>query len=411
MDKYLGAVYRLHRLECGVGLRYVAKQSNISASKLSNFENNKITLPKDTIRKLYACLNLEVNLDMRKEPVVEEMVTSLYYDISYGYPSIHEDYEKLNHIIQYYEYTDSYLIWLLGNYIYHCFFPNNDFCYEKNEEIIEKYIDVYNLELRQIFYDALSVHNYSIKNIKQALFYTNQGLMLTKSEKTISMLLFLKSKILRRTGKLSDALECIQYAKILFDKNQNYNQQLLSSIEIGKIYSCLNKHKEAEIVFEQCIKGMQNCSDDEVQSIYCHLSLNSLLAEHYKNAIAYAKQGMKKSDRYRASLNFYISYSYWKMGNMSETLKYAKEADRYIRFESTVMKQLIYGYIKYISNNVSIEKKEKIFLTILAQAKKEMNMQLQVMTLQFLVNLDFREDVSKAITYRDELIQVLEIYR
>lgn len=186
---------------------------------------------------------------------------------------------------------------------------------------------------------------------------------------------------------------------------------MLSSIEIGKIYSCLNKHKEAEIVFEQCIKGMHNCSDGEMQSMYCHLSLNSLLAEHYKNAIAYAKRGMKKSDRYRASLNFYISYSYWKLGNMSETVKYAKEADRYIRFEGKVMKQVIYGYIKFISNHVSIEKKEKIFLTILEQAKKEMNMQLQVFALRFLICLDFCEDVKKAITYRDELIQVLEIYR
>lgn len=411
MEKYLGVVYRLHRLGCGVGLRHVAKQSNISASKLSNFENNKIILPKDTIRKLYSYLGMEVNLNIRTDPVIEETVISLYYDISYGYPSVHEDYEKLSNIIQYYLYTDAYLIWLLGDFIYHCFFPDNNFCYVKNEGIIEKYIDVYGLKLKQIFYDALSFYKYSIKNIKQALFYIDQGLMLAISEKTTSMLLFRKSKILRRIGKLSDALECIQRAKILFDKNQNYNQQLLSSIEIGKLYSCLNKHKEAEIVFKQCIKGMKNCSDEEIQSVYCHLSLNSLLSDDYKNAIVFAKQGMKKSNRYRASLNFYLSYSYWKLGNMSEMVKYAKEADRYIRYEGAMMKEFIYAYIKYISNNVSILKKEKLFLAILEQAKKEMNLQLQVIALRFLVSLDFCEDAKKAITYRDELIQVLAIYR
>lgn len=406
MSYRLGTIYKLHRIEKNKTLRKVAETCSISASKLSDFENNKIKISEKMLRVLYSALNMQLQLSTTAYAEVEHIVLNLYYDIAYMRGTEHKKLRALILNKEIFQYNEAYIPWLLGRFVFMVYHPEHDFDYEIS--VIAENESCLTSDLRQIFYDTMGVYLKNLGQNHEAQKYFNRGIRLSVSDTTLGMLLYHKSMVLRNLGEISRALDCITKARKLFDQELNQKRQIVCNIELGGIYTRLNRCKEAERVYNHCIHAIHNNSVSDVIVIYKSLVWNGIIAEQYEKALFYAKEASKISSRYAGSMNFYRSYASWKLGRISDAKEYIKTAKQFKLGESDYMMQMIDAFSAFLSKFIDVEKKERKLLKAYQEAIKVNDLQFQVFVLLIMIQLDFPADqMEKEIVYRDMIIDIL----
>ena len=77
--------------------------------------------------------------------------------------------------------------------------------------------------------------------------------------------------------------------------------------------------------------------------------------------------------------------------------------------EDFVIQEMIYAFSKFLSDHVSLDKKEKYLLKAYESAIAYNSLQLQTFIIEIMTNLNFsKDDFGKQIKYRDLFIKLLQ---
>lgn len=392
MDYRLGHVFKIHREVHGVKLRKLANEFSIPPSKLSGFENNKTEIPREQLRNLYSSLGIQAQFPVNSYESIENLVKQLYHHISFVNDHKHKVYKELIKHKEYIQCTSAYIPWLLGEFLYFVYDENTEFDYENSIKYLNLYKEYLSSELKQIYYDTLGVYLKNTMCWDEALLAFDQGLQLAVSEETMAMIYYHKTMILTSRNHLTDSLISIKRAKELFDKFLNIKRSIICSLELGKVHSRLGHYEYAERIYLQCLEAVKLVPVGEIMVLYNNLAWNCLISNQYEKVLKYAKQGSCISTVFAGSIYFYQAYSYWKLGNMNRAKDYIKKAKVYKGNEDIYIQYTIDAFVSFLSNSLSIEKKEKKLLKAFEIAKKSKDLQVQIFILELICELDFPKE-------------------
>lgn len=409
MLDHLGTIFKLHRIEHRITLRKVAELGSVPASKLSDFENDKIKVPEQLLRNFYAIIDMKAKFYEDAYAVAEQLVLRLYHDIAFVRKTDRKNFETLLQNINHIQFQESYILFLLGCLIYYIYNHDEEFDYEKHIKIIERNEHILTLELKQIFYDTIGVYYKNIYRFDLAIQCFEKGIHLAISDTTLGMLLYHKTMVLTKICDLSDSLDCIKKSRKLFDDELNQKRSIMIGVQFGIIYSLMGKYDDAEKTYLYCLDAMKYNPVGGVMIFYNNLAWNSLRAGRYEKALTYAKEGSKISSQFAGSINFYRSYASWKLGRLDDAREYIKTAKNYKSGESDYMVSMIEGFSGFLSKNLDINKKENKLLRAYDETLKCKDLDLQYFVLSVIIELDFPKDqYEKQIAYRDTIIDLLQ---
>lgn len=355
----LGHVFKIHREVHGVKLRKLANEFSIPPSKLSGFENNKTEIPREQLRNLYSSLGIQAQFPVNAYESIEDLVKQLYHHISFVNDHKHKVYKELIKHKEYIQCTSAYIPWLLGEFLYFVYNVNTEFDYGNSIKYLNLYKEYLSSELKQIYYDTLGVYLKDTMCWDEALIAFDQGIQLAVSEETMAMIYYHKTMILTLKSYLTEALMYIKKSKELFDKVLNIKRAVMCSVELARIHTRLGHYNDAERIYLQCLEAIKIVPVGKAIILYNNLSWNCLISNQYEKALDYAKQGSRISTVFAGSIHFYQAYSYWKLGNMTLAKEYIKKAKVYKHGETEHMRYTIEAFSSFLSNQLSVEKKEK----------------------------------------------------
>ena len=369
----LGIIYKLHRIEYGLTLSEVAPRIGISLSKLSDFENNKTKLSMKTIYNLYRFIEIDAKFPDDSEKVMNETFKNLYNSILKQNGKCEFCYSQFLNIRDYIYCTSSYIIWILGNFVYHTYFP-----------IVDKY------------------------ELKVAGFYFDRALQELGTTQTLAMVYYHKSMVQNQLGELTESLVCVNKAKKLFDQDLNLKRSIMTYLSLGVANVRLGNYLRGEKIYLQCLEAMEFVNFDNAIIVYNNLVWSYILSEQYEKAIEYSIKALD-IDKEFLYLYFYLSYASWKLNNR-------KEASHYIQNAAIIRNQcdpycnaMIQAFSIYINKKLSISKTEKMFLVAYKEAKKLHDYQLQIFVYELIVNLYIENDNEKKILeYKNK---ILDLYK
>lgn len=286
INNNLGKIFALHRHEKGKGSQTVADFADISRTSLSEFENGKKKFSKEKIEKLYKAIGMEYIENNHADQLVTDSVKHLYHQIAFCKDS-EQSYLYHKEIKEKVSYGESYITWLLGEFLYYIYQDNALYDFEKTMKILEDNENCINDEMLQIMYDCIGLYYKDQNDFVMAEKYYNRGLEKNVTKSVEAMLLYHKTSILTLMGNLSESLTDIKKAKRYFDKELNFHRSIMCSIVMAIIYSRLGNYKKAETIYLQCIEAEELIDYPKWKQMitYNNLLWNYLVGGYYEKVI------------------------------------------------------------------------------------------------------------------------------
>lgn len=405
----LGIIFKLHRMDLDFKLRHVAEQVGVPASKLSDFENNRVKIPEKLLRNLYSVMGLNACFPEDAVELTKDIVLNLYHDVAFVTGSDLATFKTLLNIREQIMYTDAYITWILGDFIYHVYHYDVEFKYQLSMECLIKYESILPLDMKQILYDTVGVYLKNQGQLKTALEFFKMGKFLSISDTAGGMIYYHEAMIFRSLGLISEALISIERAKDFFERELNQKRSIMTAVQLGNVYLLLGKYDDAERIYLQCLEAVKFNPVGNVMILYNNLAWNSIVANQYEKSLYYAKEASKISNEFAGCINFYRAYASYKLGRRDDAKEFIKTAKTFSKNENRYMKSIIKAFSTFLSPKASFKTKEDKLLEAYKEAVKENDLQLQIFVLMIVIDLDFpEEEIQKEIDYRDLIIDLLQ---
>lgn len=406
---HFGSVFRIHRMANAQRMKDIEMMSKIASSRISGFENGKFTLSKNEMAKLYHAIGMRFEIHNDSFEIIESILQSFYRSISYLDERHTYHWSEFQKYKSYCLYDDSFIVYKLGEFIDATYFGDETYAYEEVIQILLDHIRYLKNDLKQMFYDTLGTYYEKIFDKKTALIYFQKGMECNASDSILSMIYYHQSLALMDVGHYVEALSTIKKAKKLFDRELNLKRSVLSSIIMGNAQTLLGYCDKGEVIYLQCISSWQTTSFWSVTLVYRSLVWKCILSKNYEKAISYAQKAMRIDLEHAGILNFFCSYAYWGLGKQAKALEYIRLARNQMESEDFVIQEMIYAFSKFLSDHVSLDKKEKYLLKAYESAIAYNSLQLQTFIIEIMTNLNFsKDDFGKQIKYRDLFIKLLQ---
>lgn len=403
----LGTIYKLHRNTTGFTLSDLAALTGLALSKLSDFENNKTQLSYESLNSLYAYIGIQATFPVDSETIANEKFNNLYNSIltlnnKHGY--CYKEFREIERCIYC---TPSYLIFLLGDFIYNVYYPQNqEYDYFKHIKTISDNIQLLKSNYKQIFYDAVGVVYKNNHDLDKADFYFNLALSESGTDQSLAMVLYHKSMVENQLGKLSNSLSNITKAKSIFDKNLIIKRSIMSNLSLGIVHVRLGNYKQGEELYLQCIEASQLVSLKNTTVAYNNLVWCYILSLDYKQAIFWGLKTIE-IDNTLPMIYFYLSYASWKLKDMKSAKNYIQSAQQLKSKGIDYTKSIISAFSTLINQSLSAYKIEKMFLISLKEAKKLNDYQLQMFVYELIIDLYIEnENEKKELYYKTQLLDL-----
>lgn len=403
----LGTIYKLHRIEYGLTLSEVAPLIGVSLSKLSDFENNKTQLPLETIYKLYSFIEIDAKFPDDNEKVIDQSFKDLYNSILKLNGKSEFCYSQFFNIRDYIYCTSSYIIWILGKFVYHTYFPTVDlYDYQVLIKTLSDHLELLPSVFRQIYYDTLGIYHKDKHELKEAEFYFDRALQELGTTQTLAMVYYHKSMVLNQLGGLTDSLACVVKAKKLFDQDLNLKRSIMANVSLGVVNVRLGNYLRGEKAYFQCLEAMGFVEFDNVIIVYNNLVWSYILSEQYEKAIEYSMKALN-IDKEFPYIYFYLSYASWKINDRKAAIHYIQDATIIRNQCDPYGNAIIQAFSIYINKKLSISKTEKMFLVAYKEAKKLNDYQLQIFVYELIVDLYVENNNEKKIfEYKNKLLDL-----
>ena len=324
INRNINEIIRLNRLISSYSLtKIVNEMAKYGAfindtSTFSRCETGKLSFKIEDIVAFYKVLGIEYD-----EEIIEELdteISRLFLEFlnNYFYGKSNESVlDRLNRIGDKVRMSSCYakfLIIEMDNFLV----TNTDsavmYKYEKSLLDIEKSLS---FEEKQLLYDTLGCFYFSKKDYQKALSYYDEAERYS-DKLFIAKVLYHKSMILDKTGKLNDALEVIKQAKTIFDDYCCYSRSISSLIQRAKIESKMFDYSKAIENYYLSLKAAENLQlYTYYPLIYSNLCWVYIRKHEYDKIIDVCETMIDKNFN-QASTYLYMSWAYKKMNNLEK---------------------------------------------------------------------------------------------
>lgn len=409
MEYSLGPIYRLHRKNKHIITEEVCKKTQISTRKLSEFENGKKSLEEDVIKELYHCLHIKY---FREPYNMEKFCIAFqnFFDDILTYRDFTKSYQEIQKMEEYIQTTELYPQYLLSKLIYHVYTRNAFYDYKGNIAILESLFPYLNEFQKQIYFDTVGVYFKDELDYEAALNYLNKAAVYGY-EQVSAMVYYHKTMILKKTGRLIEAMESITEAKQIFDRTMNINRSLLCSGTLGLIYTNLGLYDYSIDTFQKSIKYMTELNlKKDLLAASNNLTWSYLLFKQFDKAIENANRTIDLKRNHVPSY-FFKSYAYRQLGEKykaKECIKKAKSLS--VRNPCTAyMKAMIDAFYTLLSDQKSVGTKVRKLKLALQQAEDCHDQKLELFVLDMIVGVyKDANEYENAFQYQRAMINIYE---
>lgn len=264
--------------------------------------------------------------------------------------------------------TLSYIKYLLSDMIYSINIGNyknaSDYMY------LEKYFDYLESYQIQLFYDYIGVIHYLNGCYLESCLFYNKALTHSGDDNSTAMVTFHKSISLTLIGELNEAFEYARKAREIFADNVNIKRLTSVNFQIARIYSMNGNYKKSEKLNLACIDAFTNLgSYNEVKDTYNNLIWNYIRANEFDKILSLEDTVLKIMNEDHC-IFFYLSYTYYKMGDLDKAQNYILKAKDNLINPTSYMKTMISSFKIFLSDS-SNERKEKNLIKTYNVAKKK----------------------------------------
>ncbi|MBS5116259.1 MAG: helix-turn-helix transcriptional regulator [Erysipelotrichaceae bacterium] len=379
MISHYGGIIKLNRIQLDLTIDYISIKTGISKSQISRIERNKEAISLQSINKIFSIMNINIapeNIDLQ----FEKDFQTFYSDVFYL-----KDYELSYKILKEYasivRSTLSYIKYLLSDMIYSINIGNyknaSDYMY------LEKYFDYLESYQIQLFYDYIGVIHYLNGCYLESCLFYNKALTHSGDDNSTAMVAFHKSISLTLIGELNEAFEYARKAREIFADNVNIKRLTSVNFQIARIYSMNGNYKKSEKLNLACIDAFTNLgSYNEVKDTYNNLIWNYIRANEFDKILSLEDTVLKIMNEDHC-IFFYLSYTYYKMGDLDKAQNYILKAKDNLINPTSYMKTMISSFKIFLSDS-SNERKEKNLIKTYNVAKKSNSIDLEIFTMELL---------------------------
>lgn len=395
----VGGIFKYHRKRLSFKLEYLDYKTNISRTTISSFERGKQNLSNENIETLYSTMGMKYSHDENLIQWMNQRVFDMYARFIYqkNTSDIFNEIQSKELQIQT---TIAFPVYLLGKLIYS--YTNHietDFKYLFST--IEQFEMYLSLEQQQIFNDIKGMYAFRYEKDKEkALKAYNKASNCISNPSVLALVFYHKSMVLCDMGKLHEAIYFIEEAKRIFDQQMNIERSILCNCELGIIYKNIRNYNKAEKILNQCINVLiEHPIEDEIYNVYYNLLWVFIESEQYQKIIDFKIN--EYIDRLGA-YNFWLSFSYYQLGNIENAQKYINEAMLYVEDENVFMKELIDVFYTLLMEEADCELKEKKLNHLKQMTDQEINLNNQIFVNQLMI--EYYESISD----KDKIIYLLK---
>lgn len=409
MESKIGPIFRLMRKELQLRQNTISASSNISKSKISDFEIGKRDLTQEEKQILFKASNLKWNPEKVFIEEAEKYLNEMFSQICWCSSKKDEIFEKVQNIKKEHYIDTSYITLLLCEFLYYVYLEkqNHFYQYEKYIKVIEQHIDYLSLFAKQVFYDTAGVYYDIIKQNELSYHYFDLSIHNYFSDIVLAMVYYHKAFVYVADGFLFDAYECAQKAQNLFVIEMNYQRIIMTKLLIGVIYNNNFMYERAEKIYFQLINSLDSKDKERLATTYNNLIWNYILWGKYEKVIEYSDIALKIDSSFS---NFYVyrAFVFYKNDNYKESRKELKKAYIY-EDNAYLIEKFLMKVLSSITSNRPFTSQEKRLLEAYEIAEKSNDRQLEIFILEMLSEICHKyHELEKEIDYQNKMIYLLK---
>ena len=376
-----GGIIKINRKQAEIKLEYISTCTGISKGQLSKIERNREYASHEQIEDIFNVLNLKKhNEDINGQ--FEKDFYTFYNNIAYA-----RDYEQSYQKILSYENVIktslSYIKFLLSQMIYHI--NKNDLKTIKEYMYLEDYFEYLESYQIQLFYDYCGAYYINQHKYKSSLDYFETALSYKGIPLSKAMVQYHLATSLTYLNEVGEAFPYITEAIGIFSERLNLKRLTLSQQLLAIIYVKLGNYEKSEDINLSCLNAFTELNMPyQVIEIYNNLLWSYVLSENYQKIILKKDEILLKM-KVSHSIYFYISYAYYKLGNLDEARIYIKLAKEHLNHPTDYMQSMIKTFAIYLSD-AKIIRKEKYLLRVYDAAVKSQKEDLVIFTLNMIID-------------------------
>lgn len=413
MKHAIGPIYSLNRKEANFNLKSVAEALAISQSKLSNFENERTKLSDQQIKKIYHVIGLEYNIENDFDKLMEkvsDLTQEIYYGCCCKAYNVESKYQELLSLKNEVRCSYPYITWMLGEFIFHVYYGDKDIydCFVHAKQLKE-HIDYLDDLQKQIFYDTLGIFYENRCLYEEAVQCFNNALHYHTANTVFALTSCHKARVYIHTGNLMEALEFVQTAKQIFDKECWFRCSFMCIFELADIYMNFAYYEKAEREYLRCIQNADYLDNSQLMQIYNSCMWNYLLWKKYDKVLSYGLKAMKINAEC-PMIYFHMACASWRLKNELQLNRCLDNMHKYLSNTSPNNQLFMQAFSARIkrSNTGFIEKK---FMEAY-EANQNVNYGLSLFTLELLVEIfDDENDDNKVIFYKNMILETIKNHR
>lgn len=413
MKHAIGPIFSLNRKKANFNLKSVAEALAISQSKLSNFENERTKLSDKQIKKIYHVIGMEYNSENDFDKLMEkvsELTQEIYYGCCCSINNVESKYQELLGLKNEVSCSYPYITWMLGEFIFHVYYGGKDFYdYFVHIKQLSEHIDYLDDLQKQIFFDTLGIFYEKRCLYEEAVQYFNRALYYHTANTVFALTNYHKARVYIHTGNLMEALEFVQSAKQIFDKECWFRCSFMCIFELANIYMNFAHYEKAEREYLRCIKNADYLDNSQLTHIYNNCMWNYLLWKKYDKVLSYGLKAIKINAEC-PMIYFHMAYANWRLKNELQLNHCLDHMQKYLPNTSPNNQLFIQAFLVRIkrSNIGLIEKK----LMEAYEANQKVNYSLSLFTLELLVEIfDGENNDIKVTFYKNMILDAIKNHR
>lgn len=401
-----GSVIRVKRKLLRMSLRELDNRTGISYGQLGKFERGDENPGPEALVKIGKILDINFKDYDEMDEKIEEIFLGfkaalLYYQETENYLNIVDNDLKFIHCPNYYK-------MLLMKYILYVLNGRTAMTLSQIEKVLGDSLDC-NSECNQLYHHYLGVKCSNQNKFDEAIYQYEYALTLRYDESEYALIYYHLGQCCLLDDMALDAFQYFTYAKKLFLKNSNYKRTYFCDAQLASVHSRLGQNGLAIKQYERCLLNL-NIIDNDPKikgTTLRNMSWVLIKTKKYEEAIRYLGQAAL-IDPTNENLIIHYVWSYYKLGNHLDAIKWLLEGKRLFKKDSLNYKKMCL-FDELCQTDYNSKKILQFAIQVFEEIVENYDYELKIFYLDIILEqLLGRDDKEEALKYALIKIELLE---
>lgn len=401
-----GPVIRVKRKLLRMSLRELDNRTGISYGQLGKFERGDENPSAEALAKIGKILDIDfLECDARDEKI-EEIFSGfkdalLYFkDTKHYLDIVDRDLEYIH--------SPNYFKMLLMKYILYLLDGRKQMVLNEFEKVLGDSLEG-DAECNQLYHHYLGLRNSMLNQFDRAYEQFEFALTLRYDESEYALIYYHLGQCCLRDDMALDAFQHFTYAKKLFLKNSNYKRTYFCDAQLASVHSRLGQNGLAIKQYERCLLNL-NIIDNDPKikgTTLRNMSWVLIKTKKYEEAIRYLGQAAL-IDPTNENLIIHYVWSYYKLGNHLDAIKWLLEGKRLFKKDSLNYKKMCL-FDELCQTDYNSKKILQFAIQVFEEIVENYDYELKIFYLDIILEqLLGRDDKEEALKYALIKIELLE---